>query len=172
MWYLWRLASLEQFIRDMKMRWKCSLWSDGPKGRAKCTLRWGRRWNAGVRSSPHNQRAMIFWDMGLSVRSNREDLWAVLHLNVHLSWLSQKLETGVGGRENPLEVIVMDPDVPFGLFLQEFQQTKGDNLICYWGNTLCAGPCNKNQLKGDETAISPYWILLTLLYCMLIRLSV
>lgn len=40
----------------------------------------------------------------------------MLHLNVHLSWLSQKLETGVGGRENPLEVIVKDPDVLFGLF--------------------------------------------------------
>lgn len=75
---------------------------------------------------------------------------------MHLSRLSQKLETGVGGRENPLEVIVTEPDVLFGLFLREFQQTKGDHLIGYWGNSLCAGHRNENQLKGNETAISPH----------------
>lgn len=56
-----------------------------------------KRWNAGVQSSTH--KAMILRDMWLSVRSNREDLWVVVHLNVHLSWLSQKPETeeeGVG----------------------------------------------------------------------------
>ena len=59
------------------------------------------RWNAGVQTLPHNRRAMIFWDMGLSVRSNREDLWEMRHLNVHLSKLSQKPEIGVGAGKTP-----------------------------------------------------------------------
>ena len=51
---------------------------------------WRRRWNAGVS-----------WDMWLSVRRNREDLWVLHHLNVHLSQLSQKPEIRAGAGKPP-----------------------------------------------------------------------
>lgn len=113
-WLVWpgAFSVTRAIFSDMKMRWKCFLWCYGRGGGPAGTyvLRWGKKNGMQVcKPSPHNTRAMIFGDMRLSVRSNRRDLWATLHLNVHLPQLSQKSETGVGGRESPSEVT--EPDM-------------------------------------------------------------